>query len=177
MVGAVDARAPDPRAQPRDGAAGRAQHALPGRVPQPAEQGTIPPGPDRGDSDGDGHRGGRPRGSRGHPGDRVEIDGQPAAAVRSGRASARRQLAYHGPHLRASRSQHAEMDQGCRPGARSRVQHHRRRQDARRVRRAAGGPAPGLAGGGSREKQRQGGHRGAQRTRSHAGDLRGRPGE
>ena len=55
--------------------------------------------------------------------------------------SGRRQLAPDRPDLRAPGPEHAELDQGRRPGARPRLQRARRREIARRFRRAAGRPA------------------------------------
>ena len=59
------------------------------------------------------------------------------------------------------------------PGARSRVQPSRRREIARRICRAAGRSAAGVARGGDRIEARQAGQRGPQCARPDAGDFVG----
>ena len=165
----------DSGGQCADHPADRAEHALSRRVPQPPEQGTRPPDADRSyrDRPGDSRRGARgPRVDSRHY---LQVHRKPNAAVRAGRPPDRRQLAPYRPDLPAQGPERAELDQGCCPGPRPRVQRPGRREIARRVRRAAGRSARGLARSGSRQERREGRDRGPQRARHDAGHFRRRP--
>ena len=108
MVGAVDARPPDPRAQPDHRAAGRAEHALSRRIPQSSEQGADAPDPDRGDGDGAGASSRPDPRIASHSRHRLEVDRKPAAALRPDGRLAGRQLAPDRADLPAARPEHAE---------------------------------------------------------------------
>ena len=138
LVGAVDAGAPHPGGQCAHHPAGRAKHALSRRLPQPPEQGTHSPNPDRSDRDGDGDGRRRPRGPRVHS--RLRFPSRPAAGC--GCTATDGPLITDswrltGPTYQLARSQYAEAGRRMSPGRSTAASMPgRRREIARRFCRA-----------------------------------------